>query len=422
MFLHPFRSIRSAVFVPLNAFHGCTNFTPLAITMLSLPPPRKLQRRTFADSTPLNNSDSALTPNIPSDEEVVASGIRLLQDKDPASAIELLQQFENSDNVLALSALGRSLLAAADSLNEADSDVDHSELAMQLKRSIRKLARANTIGKSGGCRSSTIDADSVASMVARGLTCLKKAVQLGNDALSQTALANHAVASFQRGATKDLDPALSLYEAAGVAGDADAWYNLGILYYNGIGVPVDRERSLTCIRKAADLGDCSAHFFLYSQSDDSSPASAMHLDAAASAGHPEAIYYKAMTLQDKSSEFIPALVSAAEKGSVSAAATLGSLHYSGQSGATQSPSLAAKWWVIAASAGHAGASHNLAVMYEHGVPEIGFRRDYSMCVARARAALFNLNCLTTVFFEGHTHGTALLLWKATLTACSAWRT
>ena len=129
-----------------------------------------------------------------------------------------------------------------------------------------------------------------------------------------------------------------------------------------------------------------------------------------------------MTLQDKSSEFIPALVSASEKGSVSAAATLGSLHYSGQSGAAQSPSLAAKWWVIAASAGHAGASHNLAVMYEHGVPEIGFEQDYSMCAALARGALFNLNCLTTIFFEGQTHGTALLLWKATLTACNAWRT
>jgi hypothetical protein len=293
---------------------------------------------------------------------------------------------------------------------------------MQLKRSIRKLARANTAGKSGGCRSSTIDPDSVSAMVARGLTCLEKAVRLGNDAASQTALANHAVALFQRGAANHLGPALALYEAAGVAGDADAWYNLGILYYNGIGVPVDRERSLLCIRKAADLGDASAHFFLYSQSDASSPASTMHLDAAAAAGHPEAIYYKAMTLQDKSSEFIPSLVVAAEKGSVSAAATLGSLHYNGQSGAAQSPSLAAKWWVIAASAGHAAASHNLAVMYEHGVPEIGFKQDYSMCVALARHALFNLNCLTTHFFEGHTHGTALLLSKATPTACSAWQT
>jgi TPR repeat protein len=88
-----------------------------------------------------------------------------------------------------------------------------------------------------------------------------------------------------------------------------------------------------------------------------------------------------MTLQDQSSEFIPALVSAAERGSVSAAATLGSLHYNGESGAALSPSLAAKWWVIAANAGHPGASHNLAVMYEHGVPEIGFKQDYSMCVA-----------------------------------------
>jgi TPR repeat protein len=343
--------------------------------------PETLQRRFFSDSNSIDTAASDSPLDYRSSEEIVASGIRLLQDKDYGAAVELLQRFENSDNVPALSALGRSLLAAAETFNEVDSAAEHSELALQLKQSIRKLARANTTGKSGGCRSSTIDPDAVRALVTRGLTCLQKAVQLGNDAASQTALANHAVALFQRGAAKDLGGALQLYEAAGIAGDADAWYNLGILHYNGIGVAVDRDQSLTNIRKAAHLGDSSAHFFLYSQCDDGSPDAKQHLDAAAAAGHPEAIYYQAMTLQGKSSNFIPALVSAAEKGSVSAAATLGSLHYNGESGAAQSPSLAAKWWVIAASAGHAGASHNLAVMYEHGVPEIGFKQDYSMCVS-----------------------------------------
>jgi TPR repeat protein len=70
-----------------------------------------------------------------------------------------------------------------------------------------------------------------------------------------------------------------------------------------------------------------------------------------------------MTLQGRTDEFIPALLAAAEKGSVNAAAALGSLHYNGESGAAFSPSLAAKWWAIAANARHAGASHNLGVLY-----------------------------------------------------------
>jgi TPR repeat protein len=193
-------------------------------------------------------------------------------------------------------------------------------------------------------------------------------VQLGNDAAALTALANHAVALFQSGASQHLGQALSLYEAAGSRGDADAWYNLGILHYNGIGVPVDQQLSVTCIRKAADLGDAAAHFFLYSQCDQSTPAAKHHLDRAAAAGHVEAMYYKAMELQGCAGEFIPALVHAAEKGSMSAAATLGSIHYNGDYGAVQSAALAAKWWVIAANSGHAGACHNIAVMYVTSFP------------------------------------------------------
>lgn len=202
------------------------HFTPLPTALRSCNSAKALQQRAFSDSNPVNNSASSASLDLRSTEEIVASGIRLLQDKDPGAAVQLLQPFENSDNVLALSALGRSLVAAAESLNEADSGADHSELALQLKHSIRKLARANTTGKSGGCRSSTIDPESVSAFISRGLTCLQKAVRLGNDAASQTALANHAVALFQRGQCKDLGPALSLYESAGVAGDADAWYAL----------------------------------------------------------------------------------------------------------------------------------------------------------------------------------------------------
>jgi hypothetical protein len=81
--------------------------------------------------------------------------MRLLENKDAGAAIELLERFEHGDNVAALSALGRALLAAAQSVGDLENADDQSELALQLKQSIRKLARANSTGKSGGCRSST---------------------------------------------------------------------------------------------------------------------------------------------------------------------------------------------------------------------------------------------------------------------------
>jgi TPR repeat protein len=345
----------------------------------AIKPSEVSQRRSVNSSAAENPHPALITQS--SVEEAVASGTQLLQSGQYAAAVALLEEFENSSNVLALSILGRSLLKIAEERNESDGQNEsdaHVDLGMQLKQSIRKLIRSNATGKSVGCKSSAVTTESAQCMLSRGLVCLQKAVELGRDAASQTALANHNVALFQRGDAKDIGQALSLYESAGLSGNADAWYNLGVLYYNGVGVAVDKQRSMEFIRKAADLGDPCAHFFLFSQSDESSASAKAHLDAAAAAGHSEALYYKAMTLQSDPAEFISALVKAAEQGSVSAAAALGSLHYNGESGAVLSPSLAVKWWAIAASAGHPGASHNLGVLYERGFPEIGMKQDFSM--------------------------------------------
>jgi hypothetical protein len=39
----------------------------------------------------------------------------------------------------------------------------------------------------------------------------------------------------------------------------------------GIGVPVDRQHSLRCIRNAADLGDSAAHFFCIRNATNQAP-------------------------------------------------------------------------------------------------------------------------------------------------------
>ena len=114
-----------------------------------------LQRRALSDTASVNASASSAACDSENAREIVASGMRLLENKDAGAAIELLERFEHGDNVAALSALGRALLAAAQSFGDLDNADDQSALALQLKQSIRKLARANSTGKSGGCRSST---------------------------------------------------------------------------------------------------------------------------------------------------------------------------------------------------------------------------------------------------------------------------
>ena len=48
------------------------------------------------------------------------------------------------------------------------------------------------------------------------------------------------------------------YEKAAAQGDADAQYNLGVLYYNGEGVPRDISKAREWFEKAAAQGDESA--------------------------------------------------------------------------------------------------------------------------------------------------------------------
>jgi hypothetical protein len=121
-----------------------------------------LQRRALSDlnfirvfCSDANTAASSAASDSQSVQEIVASGMQLLENKNAGAAIELLERFEHSDDVSALSALGRALLAAAQSFGDLENADDQSELALQLKQSIRKLARANATGKSGGCRSST---------------------------------------------------------------------------------------------------------------------------------------------------------------------------------------------------------------------------------------------------------------------------
>ena len=56
--------------------------------------------------------------------------------------------------------------------------------------------------------------------------------------------------------------AVELYQKAADRGNADAQNNLGWLYQNGEGVPMDLDRAAELFQKAADQGNADAQFHL----------------------------------------------------------------------------------------------------------------------------------------------------------------
>ena len=111
------------------------------------------------------------------------------------------------------------------------------------------------------------------------------------------------VAAYQRG---DYAAALRLWRPLAEQGDADAQYNLGVMYDNGRGVQQDDGEAVKWFRKAA------------------------------------------------------------EKGFAKAQCNLGSMYEEGK-GVPQDYAEALTWYRIAAEQGHAGAQYNLGTMYYNGL-------------------------------------------------------
>ncbi|WP_374344721.1 tetratricopeptide repeat protein [Azonexus sp.] len=64
----------------------------------------------------------------------------------------------------------------------------------------------------------------------------------------------------QRHRQGDTAAAVAIWQRWAGQGDADAAYNLGLVYQHGDGVPADPARALTWYRAAADKGDKPAQF------------------------------------------------------------------------------------------------------------------------------------------------------------------
>ena len=55
---------------------------------------------------------------------------------------------------------------------------------------------------------------------------------------------------------------MSSYETAALAGNADAMYELGMMYYNAIGVERDYAQARSWFKKAAEGGNGTAFYYI----------------------------------------------------------------------------------------------------------------------------------------------------------------
>ena len=76
---------------------------------------------------------------------------------------------------------------------------------------------------------------------------------------SSASLFQSAVSAYDR---KNYPVALKIFTKLAEQGDANAQFNLGVMYANGKGVPKDASQAVTWFRKAAEQGDAKAQFNL----------------------------------------------------------------------------------------------------------------------------------------------------------------
>jgi hypothetical protein len=145
------------------------------------------------------------------------------------------------------------------------------------------------------------------------------------------------------------DLKLASIRKAAEQGDANAQKNLGVMYYNGQGVPQDYAQAVVWSRKAAEQGDADAENNL------------------------AASYQKGQGVPQDYAQAVYWYSKAAEQGSALAQNSLGALYYRGQ-GVPQDYPQAASWFRKAAEQGNANAQYTLGELYYIGE---GVTQDYA---------------------------------------------
>ncbi len=151
--------------------------------------------------------------------------------------------------------------------------------------------------------------------------------------------------------------AMAWFSKASQAGRVDAKRAIGEMYLKGQGIAPNREKGLSWLQQAMDLGDAYAARKMADAYFDRDPNRALELyEVAASYGDNEAAYFAAIMLAENlevkpdSVKLADLLLQAAESGHAAAQADYGLLVYQG-AGVEKSATEAAKWFEKSAKGG-----------------------------------------------------------------------
>ncbi|MBW2274463.1 MAG: SEL1-like repeat protein [Deltaproteobacteria bacterium] len=175
------------------------------------------------------------------------------------------------------------------------------------------------------------------------------------------------------------------YREEAETGFALAQYNLGLAYFSGEGIEVDKAKGVGWYRKAAEQSLPQAQYnlaiaLMNGEGTQRDPLAAVEwFTAAAELGDAESQF--SLGLLYLSGEFVDKdpetafrwFTWAAEQDYAKAQANVGVAYLKGR-GVAQNSALAAKWFEMAADKGHAQSQFNLGQAYEYG---IGIPRDHA---------------------------------------------
>ena len=160
-------------------------------------------------------------------------------------------------------------------------------------------------------------------------------------------------------------------------GDAQAQWELGIMYHEGQGVPKDAAKAIEWIQKAAAQGVAKAQFSLGGMyrygsgvSKDAAKAIEWYQKAAAQGGadaqhNVGQIYYNGEGVLKDVAKAVEWFQKAAAQGEVNSQALLGTMYYSGE-GVLKDAAKAVEWFQKAAAQGDVNSQALLGTMYHQG--------------------------------------------------------
>ncbi|MBT4357135.1 MAG: sel1 repeat family protein, partial [Proteobacteria bacterium] len=178
------------------------------------------------------------------------------------------------------------------------------------------------------------------------------AVFFGTAGVGHAADFDNGIAAFDKG---DFAGALVQWEPLAKKGDADAQFNVGLLYEQGKGVPVDGST------KAMDY-EIAAQNYVTAMKWYTLAAAQGHVFAQTNLG---AMYDRGAGVLENDKIAVKWYTLAAKQGFAVAQSNLGAMYDNGE-GVEQDYKSGAKWYTLAAEQGYAQAQTQLGAMYYNG--------------------------------------------------------